>query len=169
MFPGIAVSLGGSRYRDEITEEHEHCTIMHNPTCERRLLPSLSKSTLRSLKCSGDFDSMEAPVHLVSDIFCFASTSQDSIRYVACDWYQELESVVFVHSPKPGKCSKCHVSFMKVCVVVGTFALVFQVWHIHDESKFFNQIGNLWHVAFAPTQEPTETGSRVGQIRCWQS
>ena len=46
-----------------------------------------------------------------------------------------------------------------VCVVVGTFALVYQsVAHPHDESKFFNQIGNLWHVAFAPTQEPTETG-----------
>ena len=41
MFHGIAVSLGGSRYRDKIREEHEHYTIMHNPTCERHLLPSL--------------------------------------------------------------------------------------------------------------------------------
>ena len=72
MFPGIAVSLGGSRYRDEITEEHEHCTIMHNPTCERRLLPSLRQV---NSKISEMFriEILEAPVHFVSQFFslCF--------------------------------------------------------------------------------------------------
>ena len=43
--------------------------------------------------------------------------------------------------PKPGKCSKCYFSFMKVCVLVGTFALVFQAWDIHMTNQVFNQIG----------------------------
>ena len=32
---------------------------------------------------------------------------------------------------------------MKVCVLVGTFALVFQAWDIHMTNQVFNQIGKI--------------------------
>ena len=79
---------------------------------------------------------------------------------MACDWHKELESVVF-SSPKPDKFSKCHFNFIKVCtcVLVGTFALVFQAWHILM-TKLFIRLLKLETLTF---------GSHTGACRERQS
>ena len=87
MFHGIAVSLGGSRYRDEIREEHEHYTIMHNHTCERHLLPSLRQVDYKISEMFRRFWKLLC--------LCVSFRSFFAGMWHACDSCQELESVVF--------------------------------------------------------------------------
>ena len=64
-------------------------------------------------------------------------------------------------------------SFTKVCVLVGTFALVFQAWHIHMTNQVFNQIGQIgnlgiWlpHRSLPRTREAVEWDRfGVGRVR----
>ena len=75
-------------------------------------------------------------MYFVSQCFRFALALQDIIGYVAC-----------VAGTRNGfsfpQCSKRYFSFMKVCVLVGTFAVVFQTWDIHMTNQVFNQIGQI--------------------------
>ena len=148
----IAISLGGSRYRDETWVEK--WTITQSKFCSTFTAKS---KTSRLYDLGHVQEILEAPVvhfdvlHFVSECFRFASTSQDLyiylIRYVACDRYQELESVV---SNSPSQANALNAIFPSWRCA---YLLVLLLWSSkHGTStwptKFLIKLGKLGTLTF---------------------